>query len=318
MTGNNPSSKESGQSASTFDVGDRLRGNVIGDPIAVILPLEHADGPELPSAVPHAYPGYKNPSKNLRSRLGEIYESVVSDPKTETELDSRFCVPFDQYKQAPWRGICLIYCTYQRSRDRFRGSGFLTKDGVVVTAGHVLVDPDYGSAVSITVWPGYHEHRGETCPEFQVEPPNWRVCPKWKSDPQVENDYGIIRLPNISDPSRFGAVSMWILDDGSWNDLVGMDQRRTPVCVTGYPGDKKSPTAQWQGNGRVVKHWPGIVHHLCDTKKGQSGAPMLLVSNGASRAIAVHCQGEGTRYNVARKLDRRFLEDYDRLRGEFS
>ncbi len=183
--------------------------------------------------------------------------------------------------QWPYRAICSIKVYWDTNNDgsvdkTTKATGFLEGPSAVVTAGHVIYDPNKGG------WCEYAEasfaqYYG-TRPYGTIRSTTIHTSAAWINNCNTDQDWAIVEIE-----SPIGNTVGWFGKLWTSGSLNG-----TTVTVTGYPGDKPS-TTMWTGSGVIKDSLSARLLHDCDTGQGQSGAAIL---NSGNQAVAIHTNGD--------------------------
>ncbi|WP_038167488.1 caspase family protein [Verrucomicrobium sp. BvORR106] len=173
---------------------------------------------------------------------------------------------------SPWNAVSYLEATFENGKT-FRGSGFCVGRRLLVTAGHCLLE-EGNRAVSINVFPGLQDGRTVIPASTST---TYVVHPEWASRQSPEHDYGLILL-NFDAPWMGTAV----LSDQQLNGLI--------CFVAGYPIDLSLQV--WAAAGFIGPAGSAMLNHRIDSEDGQSGGPILHVTNSLDTfAVGIHTQG---------------------------
>lgn len=199
-----------------------------------------------------------------------------------------------EVKNRPWRMICQLIMKPQDGGELL-GTGWLAGPRTVVTAGHNVLNKSLGGwAKSVQVRPA---RNGDGDPPFGVkESKRFSTINKWKdsyeepeSQREKDFDFAAIHLP---EPFEFdlGSFGMKALPSG--------DLFEKPVNVAGYPlsAPPGSPGIHflYMARDQIVDVLDNRLDYLSDTKKGQSGAPVIIFPDGLDGdplVVGVHAYG---------------------------
>lgn len=192
---------------------------------------------------------------------------------------------------APYKSIVLLIMKY--GNDLYRGTGFLIKDNVVLTAAHNLYDLSLekpADEVYIIGAPKDSAHvRTYTRLKISLEYASggsqggrydWGLIKMNKS----MTDLGTINVSKAVD------IPVSFLDD---------------VLIAGYPGvAQEAPTTNmWEADG-LVKYYSAseVMEYTISTSPGNSGSPVMVYYGGCRTAIGIHVLGSSN-YNYAKAID---------------
>ena len=119
--------------------------------------------------------------------------------------------PVTNTLRAPFRWICKLWSVFGSSGQAAVGqaTGFIVDPDTIITAGHVIDDPNEGVADHVLVLPGLNRHSPlNTSPLSSQDAPfgafviekrgrsisNFLVSPEWRADRSSRHDYGLIRF----------------------------------------------------------------------------------------------------------------------------
>lgn len=151
-----------------------------------------------------------------------------------------------------------------------RGSGAFVGPNIILTAGHVVCNDQYGWAKSITIKPG-----GVLSSVSAMNAASWASVTGWVQNHDENYDYGVIVLNNSPGVGYFGMTTV------SNNDLGG-----SSIYCYGYPCDKQFGTL-WYSPGHVYAYTPSLIYHTADTISCESGGPIVRQSD-YKHIIAIH------------------------------
>lgn len=214
---------------------------------------------------------------------------------------------------------------------QFGGTGFLIGRRTLVTAGHVLDDPQRGIAFRATVVPGRRLILGPP-PRVdapfgeasQIGPDCFRISPRWANGKDTNFDYAAILLPqNIVFQDRYGLVApvpYYSADDSVLlNKLVynyGYPSNPIPnnaegnAMIAAIGGEPPEMSTMWMNAGPVTDSTDYRLFYDLDTSEGQSGSPILYWDNGDKRyyAVGIHTEGRVSVNGAVRVTDDLFAQ----------
>lgn len=202
------------------------------------------------------------------------------------------------------------------------GSGWLIDDQTLITAGHVVYDPNYGRTTQLRCYIGYNGRDSVDDPSSGVQVSFGQyivTTAEWVSKAIRQRDFAIIRLnkPFSGNLRIFGYVTTPLAE------TIGLH-----LGVVGYPGDLalKSQAgiheegAQMYENFNVVRwdlaksrtHMIEYAPEDISTAGGQSGAPIIL-RDVAMKVVGTHCYGanKDDPYNSGNAIGGKFGNDYE-------
>jgi len=303
------------------------------------LPVDGIAGPETEKVLLGAkvkQPIQKNsPSANPESRGFELdfdppniidlpssYSGleIIKKPSESGKGDSRKAVKKSKYKFPPYRYICQIEIVMPGDSVFLIGTGILVGPRSILTAAHVLFQPNSTNlklANRIHVTPARRGDEnfsfGSSFATKLVPNPRYThfrqsgIRPKSILDAE---DYGIIQL----DRSLGIRVGYWGLKPRPIYDKRGTSISGGPlpfragvqkVNLCGYPTDK-SGKFQWRAYDETVELSDRVLYYLNDTTPGMSGSPVWVKRSkwkGGRVLVGVH-GGGGDPLDYGRQANR--------------
>lgn len=243
---------------------------------------------------------------------------VVPGPAFRVAQDRRREVQASQFRLLPFSAICRIQIKFPGINQPYQGTGFLVDPGLVLTAAHVLNDPEHGPAEQAVVTPGCLADKVQSAPDLRyeqvVDRGRIRTNVNWgRPDYRPDNDYGAILLPDASLFSGCGHFRLKSVSDESLSSHAsrGTDQ----FVVAGFPVDKTNGERLWYERGSLLAPAHGFIRHLIDTTSGQSGSPLAAIivdeitQQKVPVVLGIHSRGGSDQtYNVAVRVDDRLIE----------
>lgn len=243
-----------------------------------------------------------NPDEMCKDTQGYIpkEEEMISD--FEPEVSPASVIGSDTRQEImntynfPYKAICKVVAIWKNTKYgtvKGHGTGFMIKGYYMLTAGHVIYDPEYG---------GY-------CDEIEVYPARNRVYAPYGPYKAIkmtvtneyiekpgggDEDWGLVRLNDtVGDITGYFGLSI----STNTTDLLSKK-----VSVTGYPVDKTDGLGMWKGSGTVKSQDSTTIGYDCDTFGGNSGSPVYDSSNNV---VAVHVRrvNQYSQYNVGTKIN---------------
>lgn len=244
-----------------------------------------------------------NPDEMCKDTQGYVpkEEEMISD--FEPEVSPASVIGSDTRQEImntynfPYKAICKVVAIWKNTKYgtvKGHGTGFMIKRYHMLTAGHVIYDPEYGGYCDeIEVYPARNRIYAPYGPYTGVK---LQVTNEYVEDVDDEaEDWGLVKLND-----DVGSITGYFGLDVSTN---GYDLLQKNISVTGYPSDKSNGcVGMWKGTGTVKSQNMYQIGYTCDTFKGDSGAP---VYNSSNTVVAIHVRGtsryapynEGTKIN---------------------
>ena len=190
------------------------------------------------------------------------------DPKEEEVFGDDDRRKVENTHLRPWCQVCCL--EYFQNGDWIPyATGWIAAPKLIITAGHNLFHPENDQRLeSIRVSPG--RVRGEQAYPHGVYKSR-ATAAAWEEigDSQSPRlDFAAIFLHQPL-PSQLGAFSLF--DPSRVDDL---SSRR--VAVSGYPRDPGFCMQQYWAEDDILRVEGGQIFYRADTKKGQSGSPVML------------------------------------------
>lgn len=178
----------------------------------------------------------------------------------------------------PYSSLCRIRSLFGANPRRYGyGTGFWVAGDRIVTAGHVLFNPDLGGyAVRVEVFGLATPDSSNTTALWRLK--NYFVPMPFYDGSDLDMDVGVVAATK---PASATALALKVLSPP--HDPTG---GRVEAC--GYP----APTAQAHADGSVITAATSSnLYHGCDVVSGLSGGPLFSVDAGG--AVGVHVRGVG-------------------------
>ncbi|MDE7192664.1 MAG: trypsin-like peptidase domain-containing protein [Oscillospiraceae bacterium] len=191
---------------------------------------------------------------------------------------------------APAKYIAEILVYYNDGANIYRGTAFFVGKNILLTAGHVLYKPEYGTPDKVEIYPGGFESGLPKKVSYRAIPSDGAIAnyDPYSNDP---DDYGVIYVTADVSDGYFGlsTTSNSTLDDAY-------------VHLYGFPKDKPISSSNGLHNEFWVSHGytdsspqPKYLLHTAYSVPGCSGGPLILDSN--QKVIAINSGEYGGNQN---------------------
>jgi glutamyl endopeptidase len=213
---------------------------------------------------------FEQPTQERPGDLVQVQDVIGED-------DRRRVVDTTQF---PWNRICCLLVLYQ-SGARAVGTGWLAVSRTVLTAGHCVFLLRFGWAKSVQVIPGWNGEPLTSTP-FGVHVSSQCLSVRaWVERGQGAYDCGAVILPqaNAFNPPFVPIVAA--------PDSILQSRE---VAIAGYPEDRPTGT-MWSHARALARFDPSFLFYDVDTEGGESGGPVLTLSEHGPVAVGVHTDG---------------------------
>ncbi|MGN0486241.1 MAG: trypsin-like serine peptidase [Acutalibacteraceae bacterium] len=186
----------------------------------------------------------------------------------------------------PYSAIAYIEVYWGIQYPRTRGTGFMVSDNVVLTAAHVLYNPEKGGwPISVKVYPGKNGDGLFDNPYDSSYASKIGVCTEWReaSDIGYNNettyaidayDWGAIKL--ILSLGKFSGYLPFRCPTSEELAFDNLTLCGYPKNVTGIDGDLYQ---QYKSTGTVLTYFDDYFNINMDGSGGQSGSPVYNENN---------------------------------------
>lgn len=297
-------------SGEDMDTGGAASEQLTSERVVLARPLGKpaAATPAVPPVIPgrrtvHPADSDAVISRHLRRGLfdGDLDEFRLRSAGFETVIGDDNRTQIHDTAAYPFRMICSLTMHWPGGMQT-AGTGFLVGQRTVITAGHCVL-PCEGSPYpeGIEVRPGRSGHHEPFAHLFDgVHASEVSLHPNWTSGFDPRFDVGALHLSH-----ELGEELGWFRVGARPRDAL----RRHWVHVTGYPGDKMTPSSAEGGAPGTGLHAAELWHHAtpvedvhdgriyypADTFAGQSGSPVYTLDpDGQATAVGVHAYGIGS------------------------
>lgn len=198
---------------------------------------------------------------------------VESPPRAAFIFGSDNRVPVADTSRPPWASVGQVV-TFYNSTIR-AGTGVMIGRKTVLTAAHVLYDPEFGG------WAEYAEFlpglNGREEPFGVIRSTNLVVPTAWIDRQDPRYDYGLVVLEeNIG--LQTGTLPLAVEDASFFVEQ--------PLESAGYPSDLGGDRMH-AVTGTGIRVEGGLLLHTLDTEPGQSGSPIWYTAGDQTRVVAI-------------------------------
>lgn len=193
---------------------------------------------------------------------------------------------------APYKSIVLLLMKF--GDKMYRGTGFMIKDNVVLTAAHNIYDQQEEKPADEIYVIGEPKDKAHvrSCNRFRVS-----VNYVAKVSDDGHYDWGLIKLNEPMDD--LGVINIKKASEAESTALGN-------VLIAGYPGTVQGAktTDMWEAGGATSGYVSAkeILNYKISTSKGNSGSPVMISDGTAKTAIGIHVMG-GVAENTAKAID---------------
>lgn len=187
----------------------------------------------------------------------------------------------------------------------YRGTGYMVKPGVMLTAGHNIYDHDTKRFADKV----YAIGRDGRCHELYdvIIPEEYK-----KSDVDVY-DWAVARV-SVVPGEIYPVIELINMDDGEAPDVVNKTAE-----IAGFPAEVRGVTTydMYREEGMVAAYDRSskTLNYQIDTSGGNSGSPVIVYKDTIPYAIGIHVSSGGN-CNVARAVDNRIADAVNRLNSK--
>lgn len=184
----------------------------------------------------------------------------------------------------------------------YRGTGFMVKPNVMLTAGHNIYDRD----------------AKKDCDKMYVVDKNgdlfevyeWEIDPQFKLDRSSKYDWAVAKVAVKPGKTR-PYMKFKRMDESTSPKVTGTDGE-----VAGFPVEVRAvETADmYTETGKITSYIEAekLLKHSIDTSGGNSGSPLIYRIDGTPYAIGIHVSGSSSS-NTARAIDENISNIISRL-----
>lgn len=230
------------------------------------------------------------------AELQAVGESDIGEPRQGEDIfgqvigtDTRTEVVDEN--MPPYKAIVLLIMKY--GNELYRGTGFLIKDNVVLTAAHNVYDLTLKQ------------------PADEVY-----IIGEQRDAAHVRTYTGLkVSINYVTGNSQGGQYDWGLIKmNAAMTDLGTINVCRTvdvpasvlkDVLIAGYPGmaQEESTTDMWEADGPVQYYQAsGVLAYTISTSAGNSGSPVMVDYGGCRTAIGIHVIGS-VNSNYAKAID---------------
>lgn len=197
--------------------------------------------------------------------------------------------------RAPYSSICLIhaYANVGDAQAVLAGTGWLAGPDLVVTAAHVVYDPQHvrgatgARAGVVQMWFGFND---DPVPPYGDAISTKIFIPRaYRDTLAADHDIAVIRLEQ-----RIGDGLEWFEPQTPPAQAL----KENTVSIAGYPGERDKRFKLYEAEKRILDVSETRLYHNIDTTAGQSGAPVFSKSGRRPAAYGVHARGLSEAFNA--------------------
>lgn len=197
---------------------------------------------------------------------------------------------------AIWRLLIMV------DGEAYRGTGYMIKPGIMLTAGHNIYDCDAKKYSDEVYAIGRDGMRHRLYDAFI--PDEYKKC-----DMDIY-DWAVAKIAVVPGET-YSCIGLLNMDDGQALDIV--NQRAE---IAGFPVEVRNVTTHdmYREEGTIMAYDKDrkILNYQIDTSGGNSGSPVLVYKNTVPYAIGIHVRNTEN-CNIARAIDNRIAEAVDKL-----
>lgn len=192
---------------------------------------------------------------------------------------------------APYKSIVLLIMKYGNTL--YRGTGFMIKDNVVLTAAHNLYDLSLEKPADEVYIIGAPKDAAHVRTYTRL-----KISLEYVSGGSQGGryDWGLIKMNNsMTDLGTINVSKAMDIPDTFFDD----------VLIAGYPGVAQgtSTTNMWEADGSAnYYHASEVMEYTISTSGGNSGSPVMVYYGGCRTAIGIHVLGSSN-CNYAKAID---------------
>lgn len=215
---------------------------------------------------------------NSKDRFSQV---IGSDTRTEV-VDKR--IP-------PYNSIVLLIMKYNNKL--YRGTGFLIKDNIVLTAAHNIYDLNLKKSADDVYIIGEPKDAAHIRTYTKL-----KISPDYASEKSNNDryDWGLIKMNDaMSDLDTINVLQAADVSPSTLND----------VLIAGYPGAAQGNSTKdmWEANGDVTYYNANeVMAYTISTSPGNSGSPVMIYDHECRTAIGIHVSGSAN-FNYAKAID---------------
>lgn len=187
---------------------------------------------------------------------------------TERMLAERQLQPVDDPLAWPWCSVVRVTVTW--ATGSVQGSGFVIARDRVLTCAHLITALDADRSVLVEFVSG-----DQTWANYAIYPP-------WRVNNARGYDIALLTLPTEL-PASCPPFQLEPFPDESFAAII---EGGYPAHVPGFPTDQAP--AMMESVGPLASAGATQILHRAHTQSGQSGAPLLYVTDSGSWPMAVH------------------------------
>lgn len=233
---------------------------------------------------------HRQKAREVKPYIPEGLE-IAQPPKNIIGEDNR--IEVTDVNAFPYSAVVHLEIEYQDGTQA-KGTGAFVGETLILTAGHIVYEPEHGWVSSVTAKPGGSASSFETASAVSAA-----STLGWVTDPTSVSvyEYGLIEVDKKLNAGMFGLAS---LTDETLSEVVLMH--------LGYSGDKPDGSL-WSSHGVAGSKTSEWFKHTMDSVSGNSGGPIMQQTD-LSYIVGVHygnIVGDDD-YNIAARVNQRVID----------
>ena len=175
----------------------------------------------------------------------------------------------------------------------YRGTGFMVKPNVMLTAGHNIYDHDankYCDRVYVV------DRNGDLYQVYDAQ-----IASQFKSDSSDKYDWAVAKV-SVKPGETAHYMNFKRMDESISPNVTGRDGE-----IAGFPMEVRAVTTEdmYTEMGKITSYVEAekLLNYSIDTSGGNSGSPLIYYIDGTPYAIGIHVSGNSSG-NTARAIDK--------------